>query len=438
MNSRSNLVPWVACFPVREILRASHATALRIVSTLLTLAFGILGARLLGAEAFGAYVSIFAVAGLVSVATSIGLPALLQREFAASRGSGDRSGLKPLVQGLAVINAVVVLALAVAIVLGAWVAAIALLFCLLSNATGLLGSLFVAHERVLLAGWIGDVVRPVGALAALLALSVIAAPTHLLPLFAQIVGTVAAGVTLFLLWRGEPLGNAQRAFCVPWWSDRHPATVRAGLILAGTQLLINLTTQVDILILTAMASPEDVAHYYAAVRAALVVNFFFGASGLLAEPALTRLHAANEREEVQSLATRTAITGAIVTLIAAAFAVALATWYLGLYGPSFAVALPSFCIFVAGIVVRSFFGPAAPMLRAIRAERSLMVITAAVLVLNAAVSVALVPWLGISGAAIGSGLQFAVHGFLLARAVWRHSAHRSDVFHLPRGTNGPG
>lgn len=416
--------------PVRDILRASHATALKVASTLITLAFGIVSARLLGAETFGAYVSIFAVAGLVSVATSVGLPALCSREFAASRGSGDRSGLKPLVQGLVVINALLVVALAVSLMLSAWVIALILIFCLLGNLTGLLGSLFIAHERVLLASWIGDVIRPVGALLALFALSVFATPSHLLPLTAQIIGVVVAGWTLLLLWRGEPLSNARRAFNAAWWSDRHSAIVKAGLIFAGTQLLINLTTQVDILILTAMASPEDVAHYYAAVRAALVITFFFGTSGLLAEPVLTRLHAAGDRYEVQSLATRTAITGAIVTVIAAALAVAIAPWYLDLYGPTFVVAFPSFCLFAAGIVARSLFGPSAPMLRAVRAEKSLLWITAGVLVLNAVVSVALVPWLGILGAAIGSGLQFAVYGILLARAVRRFGGYRTDVFLL--------
>lgn len=433
--TQTKLSYWFARLPLRNILRASHATALKVISTLMTMAFGILGARLYGAEAFGNYVSIFALAGLVSVATALGLPALFQREFASSLGDGDRSGLKPLVQGLAVVNALLFASLFLAIFFGAWIAVLVLVFCLLSNLTGLLGSLFIAHERVIPAIWIGDVIRPASALLALIALSVFATPSYLLPLFAQLIGVVVAGVTLLMIWHGEPLSNAKRAFSVAWWSDRHPAIIKAGLIFAGTQLLINLTTQVDILILTAMVSAEEVAHYYAAVRAALVVNFFFGASSLLAAPTLTRLHAAKERKEFQSLATQTAFIGAVVTVIAGAFAVALAPWYLGLYGPSFVVAFPSFCIFTGSIVARSFCGPAVPMLRAIRAERSLMAITAGVLVLNIAVSVTLVPWLGILGAAIGSGLQFAAYGVLLARAVARHGDYRSDVFIFPHHTS---
>lgn len=418
---------WFSRIPVRDLFRASHATALKVISTLITLAFGILGARLLGTDTFGAYVSIFVVAGLVSVASSVGLPALMMRELAASRGNGDRRGLKPVVQGLVLINGVIGAALVVALVMGAWVAALVLTFCLLGNVAGLLGAVFIAYERVLLASWIGSVVRPGLALVTLIALGATITPSYLLPLVAQIVGVVGASTVLLLLWNGEPLSNARRAFSCAWWSDDHPTIVKSGLIFAGTQLLINLTTQVDILILAAMASPEDVAHYYAAARAALVVGFFYGATGLLAEPALTRLHAAKDHDDVQALATRTAITGFFVTVIAVIVAVVLAPWYLGLYGPSFAVAFPSFCIFAGGIVVWSFFGPAEPMLRAIRGERSLMWITASVLILNVAVSVALVPVLGISGAAIGTAIQFAVYGALLARAVKRQSNYRSNV-----------
>ena len=420
----------LARLPVAEVLRAGHSTALRLATTAITLVFGIVGARLLGTATFGAYVSLFAIAGLLAVATSTGLPALLQREISASRGSGERGALKPLVQGLVVINAAVVLGLLVALALGAVGMAAVLLFCLAGNAAGILGSLFVAHERVLLAKLDGNVVRPTIALVALVGLAAVTAPTPLVPLAAQILGTLAAVAGLLVLWRGEPLGNARRALEAAWWSPRHAAVVRAGLTFAGTQVLINLTFQVDILILTALATSEDVTCYYVAVRAAMVINFFFAAGGLLAEPALTRLHAAGRHGEVQALTTQTALTGAIITIAAAIAAVVVAPYYLRLYGPDFAVAFPSFCVFAAGLVLRSLTGPAAPLLRATRSEGALFIISAIAVAFNAVLSAALIPLFGILGAAIGSGLQFAVYGVLLAVTLWRRSGIRADVFAL--------
>ena len=418
--------------PIHGILRVGHATSLRVAATGLTLVFGLVGARILGTATFGAYVSLVTIAGLLSVATSVGLPGLLQREVSSSRGSGDRSALKPLIQGVVLINGALVLALLAALALNATKVALILSFCLAGNAAGLLSSLFIAHERVLFDSWIGNVFRPVVALVALVVLASLTTPTELLPLYAQIMGAAAAFVLLLVMWRGEPISHARRALATSWWSDRHAPIVRAGLIFGGTQVLINLTTQIDILILTAMASPTEVAHYYAAVRAAMVINFFFGASGLLAEPALTRLFASGNIQGVQKLATSTALTGAIVTTFATLAAIVIAPYYLRLYGPDFIVALPSFVVFAAGLAARSLFGPAAPMLRATRSEMGLLIVTAVVLALNVVISACLIPFLGILGAAIGSGIQFAIYGWLLSRMLSRRQTLRSDVFSVFR------
>ena len=384
--------------------------------------------RLLGAETFGAYVSLITIGGLLTVATSIGLPALVQREISASRGSGDRSALKPLVQGLVIVNGTLLLALFGAGITGATETAAVLVFCLAGNMAGILGSLFVAYERVLVAQWVGNVLRPAIALLALIVFASMMAHSELVPLYAQITGATLAAFALLVLWQGEPLSKASQALRTAWWSDQHNAVLRSGLIFAGTQVLINLTTQIDILILTAMAKPEDVAHYFAAVRAALVISFFFGASGMLAEPTLTRLFAAGENVAVQELATRTAIAGSAITLLAAAAAVVIAPYYLAFYGAEFLVAFPSFCVFAAGLVVCSMFGPAQPLLRATRSDKALLILTAGALALNGLITAALVPFLGILGAAIGLGLQFAVYGMMLAWVLWQRTNVRSDVF----------
>jgi O-antigen/teichoic acid export membrane protein len=441
MYLKSIIYPEKARAFMRDLLRVGLAVALRLSRTVLTLAFTVMGARLLGTDLFGSYVSLFAVAGLLTVATSIGLPGLVQREISASRGSSDRSALKPLVQGIAVINCAVVVALIAAAISGKAAIAVVLLFCLVGNAAGLLGALFNSYERVLFASWISSLVGPSVALLALWALALLTSPTELLPLLAQIIGAAAIVVTLLLFWHDEPLANSRRALRSAWWSERHSSMMRAGIIFAGTQVLINLTTQIDILILTAMARTEDVAHYYAAVRAAMIVSLFFGFSGMLAEPMLTRLHANGQRGDVQKLARRTALTGAVLTIIAAIAAVGLAPFYLGLYGPGYIAAFPSFCVFTAGLVAFSLFGPAEPLLRATRLELKLLIFTAFSLILNAVLTALLIPFFGMLGAAIGSGVQFAAYGGLLAYALWRRSSYRSDIFFfgkLPANASGEG
>ena len=93
-----------------------------------------------------------------------------------------------------------------------------------------------------------------------------------------------------------------------------------------------------------------------------------------------------------------------------------------------AVAFPSFVVFAAGLAGRSLFGPAAPMLRATRSEMNLLSVTAVVLAMNAVISTCLIPFLGILGAAIGSGIQFVIYGWLLSRMLSRTQGLSSNVF----------
>ncbi|MBJ3775919.1 lipopolysaccharide biosynthesis protein [Acuticoccus mangrovi] len=405
---------------VRALLSGGHVALLRLLNTGLTLVFAILATRWLGAEIFGAYVSLMAVAGVIQVATSLGLPALVTREVAARRGDGGRGALPPLVQAVLLINGLLVLGGIVATLAFGATAGLVMLFALLANLAGVLGAVHGGREAILLAGWLGGVVRFLVALAALAILVATTAPSIVVPLGAQIVGALAGAAALALAMPPRRLGLAAiEGIGAPWWSAAHGPMVRAGFTFAGVQLLLNLTTQVDILVLMLLATPRDVALYYAAARAALVVSFFFNAAALLAEPRLTRLHAAGDIAAAQALARQTARMGVAMTLVSVVAAALLGPFYLGLYGEGFGAAYPALVVAGVGYLGWSLFGPAQQVLRAVRAERALLVATAVALAVNAVLTAALVPFLGILGAALGTAASFLVNGALTARAARR-------------------
>jgi O-antigen/teichoic acid export membrane protein len=415
---------------VRQLRQTIFATFFRVLSTGATLVFGILCARLMGEEIFGTYVALFAAAGVISVATSVGLPGLFLREMAASRSTGDRSNVVPIAQWLLLITAGLLAGTIGSFLMAQPEIALILLFCLFAQLGAFANSLFLAYERVMLVSFLEGVFRPVTALLALVIMSATLIPSPLLPLGAQVLGVGIAGGCLLLFWKGEPLSRSLRALQQKWWSERHLPVAKASVTFAVTQVLINLMFQADVLILSAYLSPEEVGYYYAAVRACLVINFFFGASALIAEPTLTRLHADGATAQFQMLASRTAMIGASVTILAAIVATFLAPLYLGFYGPAFTVAFPSFCLLVSGLAVQSLFGPSASILRAVRGEQSLLKITATALIVNCAITVALVPLMGMEGAALGTAAQFVLYGTLLARACKRSDAgYRSDIFY---------
>ena len=419
--------------PLAQIVRTAHATALRLAATGLSLAFGILGARLLGADVFGTFVSVFALAGLLSVATSSGLSTILLRDLAASRNHGDNAALTPVLHGIVLVIGILGAACVASLFAGWTVVGLGLAFCVAGNIVAILGAFYRGTGRTLLAAWIANVARPAVAIAALGVLALITTPTIAVPLVAQIAGAVAAVVAFTVLARGRPHVPVARALRRTWWSHHHSKTVRAAMLLSSNQVLMNMTTQVDILILTVVATPEEVAHYYAAARSALVVGFFSTSSGLLAEPAMSRLHAARSPERLQTLVTTTSAIGATVTLLAAVAAVLVAPFYLALFGPGYEDALPSFLVFTVGIVLNSVFGPTLPLLRATRCERDLLQHTMIALIVNAGITVALVPLVGIVGAAMGSAVQFMIHGATTARETRRLTAIRCDVGTIIQG-----
>lgn len=418
---------------LRQGLRSLHATTLRIASVVLALLFGIAGTRLVGVESFGDYVSLMTIAGFLSLATSVGLPNLITRELAIGRGRGDYTGLAAVGQLCLATLVLGVMALIGVFVLSGIEPILIVVFTVVTNLTSLLLGAHSGQERVIFASWVNGVVRPLVALICLLALSALLQSGTHIAVLAQIAGAVVATVVMIAAWR--PFSDVGRAFratvSASWWSPRHREVFRMALTFAASQILINATTQVDIIILTVLKSPEDVTHYFAAARAALVVSFFFGMNAAIAEPRIARFVAAGDLEATRKVIRDAAYTGVAMTLLSSFGCILLSRYYLALYGPTFQESAPALIILVAGLIGWSLAGPAQVTLRATRLDRALIVATLIALAINVALSLTLVPLLGITGAAVGTATQFIAYGAIMALISMRGTGLVTDVF--PRG-----
>jgi O-antigen/teichoic acid export membrane protein len=414
-------------------LRTLHATLLRLATVGLSLLFGILCARTIGSEAFGVYVSWMAIAGFVSVGTSLGLTSLVTREVAAARGNRVFDALPPIGFLCCIIALALLTCAAFAALLGATEVATLLIFAFAVNLATVLAGAHAGYERVLFSAWLNGVARPLVALLVLLPLTWLVGSNYEAAFAAQIMGACIAAALLALRWGPLAISSAAHGiFAARQWSDQHTKVVRMGMAIAMTQLLIMATTQVDILMLTAMAKPIDVAHYFAAARAALVVSFFFGSACALAEPRITMLIAASDKDGVKGVIANTTISGVLITILAAGAAVILAPYYLTLYGPTFMTASSALHVLVVGLIGWSLFGPAQVTLRAARCERLLMIATTVALVINITVSYLLIPSLGILGAAIGTTIQFIIYGAVMAAMSASFTELHTDVFNIAR------
>lgn len=416
---------------VSHFFRSAHASIIRVAAMGVSLLFGIVAAKFLGSSLFGDYVSLMTAAGLITVALSFGLPILISREVAASRGSGDKSTIVPLLQGVLSLTGLAAVTSICTFLLGLEDLTLVFLFVLTANLSGSLAAYYTGFEHVLLSAWINTVLRPLLAIILLLLFLHYLDPSTEIAFLAQILGALFAVVVLIILRKNRVRILSDERFAKSkWWSEKHRKLIQAGVVMGGTQLLINLTTQIDILILTALASPEDVAHYYAAARAALVVSVFFGSSAMVVEPQLARLFASGNLQNVSERVRVTALVGIVTTFSVSIVIIFFGHMYLALYGPDFLAALPALMMLVFSLAIFSLFGPAQVVLRAGRQDKSILYVTAICLFLNLLVSILLVPLLGMIGAAIGTGLQFVAYGMILATLVSRRLGVHSDVLGL--------
>lgn len=389
-----------------SLAKTLYAGGLRFITTLTMLAFAILGTRLLGAETFGTYISVMAVATIATTALGLGLPALLGREVAAARGGAPDVLLGPVGQWLLIVNVLVALCSLGALALGQGLLALALFFVVVANGAQTLGIVMTGFERVLFAQTVGGLIRPLAALCFLFIMVWLIGPTVSAPLWAQVLGATTALLILLVGWRGPGHAAAiTRMKIAGFWSPNHSHALRQGLVYAGSQTLINASTQIDVILLTLLAEPRDVAAYYAVSRAGIAVSYFFNAAGLLAAPAMTRLWAQGKCAEFAALARQTARLGAALTVCGALGAWLLSELYLKLYSPEFLSEIWGIRILAVAYLIIALMGPTQQLLRATGHEADVMRIFAASCLLNIVLSAALIPSMAVIGAIIGTVAQ---------------------------------
>lgn len=189
---------------------------------------------------------------------------------------------------------------------------------------------------------------------------------------------------------------------------------------------------VDVLLLGLLMPPAAVGLYFAATRIQQFTVFVhYAASAATAQ----RFTAAKAHGDVAGLAALVRdqarwVLGA--TVLVGAGTVIAAPLLLGLFGPEFRESLPILTVLVLGSVGASVFGPGEDLLTMLGGERLCAVITFAMLALGALLCLALVPWLGLIGAALAMASVTVLRA--AAMALGAHAIHGiatpafSDVF----------
>lgn len=193
---------------------------------------------------------------------------------------------------------------------------------------------------------------------------------------------------------------------------------RACLPIAASDLASAASSFIDVVVLSLLVPPATVGLYFAATRIQQFVVFVHFAATAATAQRFTAAHAAGDRERLSALVSLQArLTLAATALIGIAI-VAAAPVLLGLFGPEFRDSLPILAILVAGSVAASSFGPGEDLLNMLGGERLAAGIALAMLILAGGLCLALVPVLGVAGAAFAMAIATVVRAVAMARAAY--------------------
>ncbi len=179
-----------------------------------------------------------------------------------------------------------------------------------------------------------------------------------------------------------------------------------------------LLTNADVLMVGFFMEPDDVAVYFATVKALALVHFvYFAVKAGVAQRYAAYTH--GEASKLAAFARETVGWTFWPSVFMALVVLALGEPMLRLFGPGFEIGYPLLFILVIGVVARSAVGPCESLLTMTGNQNVCALVYALTLAVNIALSVALIPHFGLWGAAIGTAGAMLFEAFALCLTVWR-------------------
>jgi O-antigen/teichoic acid export membrane protein len=228
--------------------------------------------------------------------------------------------------------------------------------------------------------WFGGTADAVSALWALIAACAVAA--------------LAQGV---LVYSGT---RKQLAEVKPAFHTRHWFTISLSfLMIDGFRMVLDNT---DVMMIGKLLDPHSVAIYFAAIRTGGLVAFVSFSMMALAVPKFAEIHSTGTPQELQKFVSEVIQLMFWPSLLTAGALAAIGPTVLSLFGADFTTGYPTMLVILAGLVLRSATGPVEYLLNVTGHHRDTVRVYALAAAANVALSLLLIPALGIIGAAIAT------------------------------------
>jgi len=403
------------------------SSVLKVVNTLLIFGTSLLLARLLGAEEYGVYAYAISWASLLSVPAVMGLNTLLVREVAKYKALEDWGSLRGILRwsdrvvlltsiGIAAIFSLIGWFLrgkfSLEVRTAFWIAMglVPLLSFLLLRQGGLQGLGHVVEAQVpqLFLLPVTFLVLTVGVYFAFGLSGAVAVGLRL------IAGLVAAIAAVFLLrkYLPEPVTGVP-----PFYRQREWLRSALPLLFVGAAGIIN--QRISTVMVGAMLGPEAAGIFDVALKGSSLVSFALMAVNMPLAPAVAELYAQGEKERLQRLVTKSARVALLGSLPVALVMILFGREVLSIFGKDFIGGSSVLAILSAGQLINVAMGSVALLLNMTGYEEDTAKGVGVAALANAVLNAALIPLLGINGAAAASAVSMATWNILLAWWVYK-------------------
>lgn len=396
---------------------------------ILTLALGIVLARMLGAMNYGIYAYALAIMSFLLLAAEAGVPTLLTREIATRHGHRQWGLLRGVVGGAGQSVGLVALSVSLVGLLVLWQQADALS----SRELWTYGLMLMVVPVLALGKTVTHALLGLGRVVAGQAANLLMQPLLVLlfvgvtflvwpgsskphyvmasQLLAALIVLLVSGLVLRYLIPREVLHHQPKYKRRAWLKRALPFTLIAG---AG---LIN--TQADIIMLGWYRTPEEVGVYSVAARGGVLVTFVIQAASAVLLPHFARLYATNQVAHLSALfksSTLVILLGTLpIVFVFVSFGGPVIEW---VFGGQYRSAATPLAILAVGYGINVMFGPVGALLQMTGNES----VTARVLWIAAALNVVmnsiLIPLYGSAGAATATAISVALYHAQLRYVTW--------------------
>lgn len=422
----------------RRLSGAPTAFVVRIAGRGLAFLAAIVTARALGVEQYGVYAYAIAWTAVLLAPSMLGFNTLLVRYIPTYRARGDPSRVRGLVRHAHRVVTPLALGLAAAAALVAGLTVdrtylVALLIALpivpIRAVTSISVGVLQALHRPDLSFVPVFIVFPAGMIVGVGALTLLG-----VSIGAELAVTIAVGATALGLAVGA---RSARRFLRPVTAGVEirsdvPEWRRALGPLTAVAVIVAASAQVGLIMLGAIGTPAEVGVFQAASKLAEPVGLVFLAVTVATAPRLATLHELGNRDGLSAAARRAARASLYYSLPLAAVVVAGQGPLLGFFGSGFESGGAALTILVGAQVLNAFAGSVGNVLLMTGHGAAVAWTRGGALTLNVLLCIALIPPLGIEGAAVASAVDTVVWNALLAVVVWRRLGINATALPWPR------